>query len=414
MWRFILTVCLLSWSCDGTTVTCKDEKDQAVDWYILYKGPRKGTSTVLTGLSYLYIDPEATVKKMNQINNPRGPLANTLKPLFRSIRSMEPSFGFISYNDQPPGANANVNKFGHSKGLLMVNKVDTGVWLLHSTPQFPYRRNQNQFWPPSGGEKGQIFMCVTFNYKDFKTIGTHLQQIRAFPFEHDIPNDFHQELKDAAEWKEITPPTTFPTLTSKGNQAFKVFSKQVSSDLEVGDLYFTIAKELRSDVYVQTWGCQWDESHAEAGQSVLNIDVVKNALGEWKPPADHSKWCVATDQNKHWTCVGDVNRGQSQYLRFGGALCVNNEKIQQKFLTFAKEHDICPPCRKRRYPECDPHAFSRMLLLLPTLRIADFDTDFLNGTDTGVIIDYDTDFLNGTDAVAFTDTDTQQEPSLMG
>ena len=165
-------------------------------------------------------------------------------------------------------------------------------------------------------------------------------------------------------------------------------------------------------MYVQMWGCQTDESHCDRGKSVLNINAVKNALGQWKPPADHSKWCVATDQNKHWTCIADVNRGESQYLRFGGALCVNNEKIQQKFLTFAKEHDICPESRKRPYPECDPHsvAFSRMQL--PTLAFTDFD--FLNETDTGLIIDYDTDFLNETDAVALTDTDTQKDPSLMG
>ncbi|KAM4528204.1 plancitoxin-1-like [Odontesthes bonariensis] len=342
----------------------------------------------------------------------------------------EPHFGFISYNDQSPGASANTKTFGHSKGLLMVDKSSTGVWLVHSTPQFPYRRNQNKFWPPSGSKNGQIFICVTFEYAEFKAIGKHLQHIRAYPFEHDIPDNFHQELKDAVEWATEAPPTTFPKLTSKGKQDFKIIAKQNSYEQKKGDLYFTIAKEVQSDVYVQVWGCQTDDSHCETGKSVLNINSVKTALGKWDPAADHSKWCVAADQNKHWTCIADVNRGDKQYSRFGGALCVDNEKIQQKFLAFAKDHDKCPAGRKRTYSECNAgsNAFSRMqLFTLPFTDydtdflnetdvgiITDFDTDFLNETDVGIIIDYDTDFLNETDAVASTDADTQKEPSLMG
>ncbi|GLD56874.1 plancitoxin-1-like protein [Lates japonicus] len=50
-----------------------------------------------------------------------------------------------------------------------------------------------------------MFICVTFPYDQFRLIGKHLQYIRAFPFDHDIPSDFHRELTDAANWVQAPP-----------------------------------------------------------------------------------------------------------------------------------------------------------------------------------------------------------------
>lgn len=53
----------------------------------------------------------------------------------------------------------------------MVDSRDYGVWLSHSTPQFPYRKNMNTFWPPSGANNAQTFVCVTLHYNQFGIIG---------------------------------------------------------------------------------------------------------------------------------------------------------------------------------------------------------------------------------------------------
>lgn len=58
--------------------------------------------------------------------------------------------------------------------------------------------------------------------------GNHLQYIRAFPFEHDIPLDFHQELRKAVNWDELQPPNNPQLLRSNGGNDFYSIAKQKS------------------------------------------------------------------------------------------------------------------------------------------------------------------------------------------
>ncbi|XP_067340906.1 plancitoxin-1-like [Channa argus] len=169
--------------------------------------------------------------------------------------------------------------FACSSGVVMVDKTGTGVWLLHSTPQFPYDRDQNNFWPPTGAANAQIFICVTFYYNQFTFKGTHLKYIGVFPFEHD-PLYFHQELRDVVNW-------VHPIL----------------------------------DLLVQTLGCQALRAHSFCKPN-------KQKLGNWKASVDHSKSCVANDPRKHWTCNTYVNRAKTQYDRHGGALGIKNAAIK--------------------------------------------------------------------------------------
>ncbi|KAL2084306.1 hypothetical protein ACEWY4_019824 [Coilia grayii] len=189
MWLFLLTVSLLCWGSDG--IACKNENGVEVDWYILYKEPK--------GLKYISIESTTkTVKEMDKdINDYKGFLAQTLQPLFQN--PMPDNIGFISCNDQPIIKKKNQyikktvpDRFGHSKGVVMVDKTaDSGFWLLHSKPGFPAEKYQNKFWYRGRGnpqnhkkyEKAQTFICVTFKYEAFRMIGEHLQEIRAFPFD---------------------------------------------------------------------------------------------------------------------------------------------------------------------------------------------------------------------------------------
>ncbi|KAM4528092.1 plancitoxin-1-like isoform 2-T2 [Odontesthes bonariensis] len=357
MLRLVLTLSLLYAGCEGQ-VTCRDENNDQKDWYILYKAPKTVPGD---GVKYLYIDSTGATTANKAINDADGILANTLRPIFKPDGSMASNFGFISYNDQHSKCstgtlydgtlNATIDthggqNVGHTKGVVMVENGSTGVWLSHSTPQFPNKRDQNNFWPSTGSANGQTFMCVTFDYDQFDEIGLHLQYIGACPFDKKIPSDFHQSLIDAANGATKTPKTDFVTLKSSGNQIFKGIAKNMDANGQAagGDLYVTITERFQSDVSAQTWGRQVhrDKSFCESGKrKVLNIEDVNTALGAWKASHDHSKWCVATDQNRPLTCIADVNRGKTQYVRRGGALCIEDQTVRDTFQGFVGKVEKC-------------------------------------------------------------------------
>lgn len=55
-------------------------------------------------------------------------------------------------------------------GLLLCNKVQ-GFWMIHSIPKFPPILKDGYGYPFSGRRNGQIGICVTFKYDQYKVIG---------------------------------------------------------------------------------------------------------------------------------------------------------------------------------------------------------------------------------------------------
>ncbi|XP_061085775.1 deoxyribonuclease-2-alpha-like [Conger conger] len=357
MWR-VLTLSLLCWDlCSSEDkITCRDKNGVRVDWYVLYKVPQLNNYG-FTGLEYVYIAPGMS-EWHTSIKDTKGVLAHTLEPL---LKSPTPDCGFISYNDQPPGSNA-LQSFGHSKGVVMMDKT-TGVWLLHSTPDFPYDRKQKVLWPDSGAVNGQTFICVTLPYKTFNEIGKHLLQISAFPFDYNIPDDFHTSLQDVVKRKFAEPKDPFlvQDLTSRGGHKFKSFAKYSSGIEDAKDLYFRIAKILDSDLSVQSWrGSKMDvsdpdsDSDSDCSMEGKVINTVENIVmtvpkgskritASWTDCNDHSKWCVTEDERKPlWTCISDLNRVLSQDERPGGALCIEGSEVRKEFKAFIDYKENCP------------------------------------------------------------------------
>lgn len=354
-WRLVLAVALLCSQSDGT-VPCKNEKGATVDWYILYKLPN--------GLRAFYMDPLVPAGRMIQdISHQSGALAQTLQPYFHQNGNT----GFIVYNDQPPTCSA-MDVFGHSKGLLLIPPpspaTNAGLWLLHSTPKFPYSRESNNFYPDSGQAKAQTFICVSFKYMELIKIGKHLQYINAHVFEAFLPPAIYSYFSEAANKLRVAPdPNTaaqlYHDLTSAGGATFRSFFKKIlksgtSQEDEDGDLYHTIADNIGSNVYVQTFKQPYScESYCPtSGHHVHNVEKVSVSRTEWERGNDHSKWCVS--QNNDWTCFADSNRAVTQYKRRGGALCINLATVNAKFKTFIIESEECPEVpRKCPRPSTD-------------------------------------------------------------
>uniref|UniRef100_A0A8C6SBD8 Deoxyribonuclease-2-alpha n=1 Tax=Neogobius melanostomus TaxID=47308 RepID=A0A8C6SBD8_9GOBI len=209
--------------------------------------------------------------------------------MLRSVRDMPATFGFISYNDQPPGCSSD-KKYGHSKGVVMGDsRTGTALWLPHSTPKFPLRRNPQRFWPLSGNKNAQTFMCVSLTYNDLSAIGTHLQHIRALPFDYDLPGNFPVELRNAVDkvyskshWISLSKDRKVQDLRTRIDQTLmnqgagaelKLIAKR-NAESGAGDLYRQLAEQLdpQGGVKAQSWRCGKDYKYDRA---VFNIKKSK-------------------------------------------------------------------------------------------------------------------------------------------
>ncbi|KAL3977017.1 caspase recruitment domain-containing protein 6 [Sarotherodon galilaeus] len=338
LWMIVLTVGLLGSHCEGA-ISCKNENGDNVDWFILYKKP--------DAFHYVYTDStDQNLKENNKVkpvNHQAGVLAHTLKPYFERLSDFE----FVAYNDQPPKGKEEKEKktvsstYGHSKGVVMMDTTNV-VWLLHSTPNFPAGDESNNFYPDSGKKYAQIFMCVTLKSEHSAQIAQHLKGINAYIFKkhkYDKLKDSSQELRKRPYHKD---------LSSAGSQKFTHFVKQISKkrDPKEGDLYVAIADTLRSNLYIQTWNSDPENTYTtKDGRDLSNIDSVETAAGSWSHGCDHSKWCVS--DSKDWMCVGDSNREPSQFKRPGGALCINSKDVADAFRKIiTKDSSMEPPLKK--------------------------------------------------------------------
>uniref|UniRef100_A0A3B4ZKA9 Deoxyribonuclease-2-alpha n=1 Tax=Stegastes partitus TaxID=144197 RepID=A0A3B4ZKA9_9TELE len=339
--RFLLSVWIFFPGCDSA-VTCRNDKNKPVDWYILYKFP----NTYERGLKYLYMDGSTNGWTLStRIISGYGSLANTLQPLLDFYVKKTEHFGYMLYNDQPPGKGSAPSSFGHSKGVVMLDK-QTGVWLSHSTPRFPASQSKD-FWPSSGNVNAQTFLCVTYPYDRFKQIGVQLKYIHAYSFDSDIPTTFHNELRCVAQrdcYPKKEPWSSIMPLNSVSGRSFLSVAKytRFGDDLYSG-LISNIAKK---NLYVKSWGKLHESlpSNCSIPYHVYNVKDVNLLHVEYvSDTVDHSKWCVAVDGHGAFTCIADMNRETSQTGRGGGAICTDDPVVQRSFYGLIKTYEPCRP-----------------------------------------------------------------------
>ncbi|XP_037325206.2 deoxyribonuclease-2-alpha-like [Pungitius pungitius] len=344
MLELLLSVGILFKGCDSD-VKCRNDNGKEVDWYILYKYPKDGND----GLRYLYMDESTNGWQVSNvaINSASGTLANTLKPLLDFYDRKSEGFGYMLYSDQPPSPKHASSSYGHSKGVVMLDK-QTGVWLSHSTPRFPKYRTKD-FWPTSGAANAQTFMCVTYSYETFMDIGLQIQYIHPYSYDYDIPTTFHNELRCVAQ-RDKCYPTKEPwfrvkTLTSVHGRKFTSIAKytRFGDDLYSG----LVVNTLKNDLYVKSWGKMQTNASLPSNcgpiipHDVYNVESIKIPKTKitFKDTSDHSKWCVTCVGD--WTCIADLNRQKSQMKRGGGALCIENYTVAEAFRDMIDSYEEC-------------------------------------------------------------------------
>ncbi|XP_018397926.1 PREDICTED: plancitoxin-1 isoform X2 [Cyphomyrmex costatus] len=363
MMFLLLCISILFLTCNAENARCKDENNQIVDWYVLYKLPKISESSnpvIRNGTAYLYMTNN-TVAKGWQLSTKIISAKNsipgiTLASLYNDSIASETFW--VLYNDDPPNRPVNA-KYGHTKGVVMTNKQE-GFWLIHSVPNYPpvpnsgndtKRGNQSEYdYPTSGMNNGQSFLCISVDDDQFDIIGRQLMYNQIITYRKNIPATFvamFPILTAAANQKRIreAPFISKTMLKSSGGVEFVSFAK---SDKWQKDLYDEfVAPTLKTDLFAETWlngrGRLPSDCEQVKVYNIVSINLASVNI-DFKSSRDHSKWAVAVQgkTNKTWTCIGDINRADTQYIRGGGTVCFNNRKVWNNYRKAVNDVEQCP------------------------------------------------------------------------
>ncbi|XP_015228389.1 PREDICTED: deoxyribonuclease-2-alpha-like [Cyprinodon variegatus] len=355
---------------DASPISCYNDQGEAVDWFYLYKLPKeRGQKYKHGGDTYLLLDKgsEGWTEGKVTVNDTTGALGRTVGQLYPQEKNSE--LAYILYNDQKPvgqfgdrWTESSGNGRGHTKGMVLLDK-NQGFWLVHSTPHFPPEQREGVFYyPGSGVNNGQNFICVTYPLKRFQTIGEQLQINQPNVYDCDVPESFaslvpalaavcNKNLPSSQSFSPVkTASNRSVTLTSKGGTNFISFAKGAKFD---DDLYHSwVAPALRSDLLVQFWVRSTGilPSNCSLGWKVLDIKLINpGQTFPFKATQDHSKWAVSPKAASGgsrgggggWVCVGDINRNEAEERRGGGTVCLQDPVVWKAYRSAALQCEAC-------------------------------------------------------------------------
>ncbi|XP_043275036.1 plancitoxin-1 isoform X2 [Venturia canescens] len=355
---------------------CRDEDNEPVDWFVMYKIPKIRESSlpdVREGISYLYITDKTvgTGWKLStkDVTSKNSIPARTLAPLYNDKLSSK--LLWVMYNDQPPDGRANAN-YGHAKGVVMTNG-ESGFWLIHSVPGFPLIPNSGESrrrritlndtteaedkvpegeygYPDTGRTNGQSFMCISVNSDQIDVISQQLMYNQIIVYRKNLPESTangYPSFVDASNQVRIRDPpyNKKAVIRSTLGLEFTSFAKSDKWQRELYDDF--VGPQLNSDLLVESWQNGRGKLPSECnGSRVLNIESInlREANVVFTSTHDHSKWAVSMTNGKHgnWVCVGDINRAETQFSRGGGTVCLKSPDLWKYYRNVVNDMEPCP------------------------------------------------------------------------
>ncbi|XP_035824235.1 plancitoxin-1 isoform X2 [Aplysia californica] len=345
---FLFVLCFST----GFCLQCLDNDGKAVDWYSVYKYPRVRSPKSLIfkeGLAFVYLDvrnPQWELSK-TPINATGNAVYNTLQQIYKSKGE---SIMYMMYNDEhPEGLETDHN--GHTKGVVAFDRT-SGFWMIHSSPKFPPARKFSYNW--TAHDNGQTVLCISFPFKQLQNIGTQLLYNEPTIYDYVLPADFARDfpvLKKVIDRQHpLGPPwSSVLKLSSLGGETFVSFAKSYKFGADLYDAL--VAPTLKNDLLVETWlrteGTKLP-SNCSAHYKVFKVTGI-SLPGPvfFKETKDHAKWAASYVKNVSnmssvpWTCIGDINRMESQFHRGGGTVCLQNLGMWKAFNNSVNSFDSC-------------------------------------------------------------------------
>ncbi|XP_026970333.1 deoxyribonuclease-2-beta isoform X2 [Sagmatias obliquidens] len=312
----------------ATTISCRNEEGEAVDWFTFYKLPkRQDKESRETGVEYLYLDSATRSWRRSKqlMNTTKSVLGRTLQQLYEAHASEDNNTAYLIYNDGVPKSMNYSRKYGHTK-----------------VPEEGYE------YPPTGRRNGQTGICITFKYNQYEAIDSQLLVCNPNVYSCSIPVTFHQELVHMPQLCARSSSSEIPgrhltTLQSAQGQKFLHFAK---SDYFLDDIFAAwMAQRLKTHLLTETWQRKRQElpSNCSLPYHVYNVKAIKlSRQSYFSSYQDHAKWCISQKGTKNrWTCIGDLNRSPHQAFRSGGFICTQNQHIYQAFQGLVLYYENC-------------------------------------------------------------------------
>jgi deoxyribonuclease-2 len=331
-----LAALLVSYVSARNPFSCQNHLGQPVDWYVMYKIPHLGTSTiplVADGVALLYMDQFTNGQWLQlnvSVNDTNQPFGYTLQQLYDY--ETQPDVFHMMYNDEWPDGQT-TSDYGHCKGVLTFDYV-SGFWLIHSVPKFP--TDISYSYPSSGTKYGQTALCVTLSYAALNDIGNQLMYYEPWIYSSAIPLNMSEQnplIQNVLDKKYITsaPYNNEFSFRSLGGVKFMNFAKHKKWGK---DIYFDfVAPTLDQALYTETWqdGSGDLPSNCSDSFPVYNIKYVNlTSTINFSDGDDHSKWAVSP-YGGQYVCIGDVNRQSGQFKRGGGTMCFDDPLVWNTF-----------------------------------------------------------------------------------
>jgi len=272
----------------------------------------------------------------------KGALSYTLKQLYQNTSEVS----YILYNDETPDEKESSTK-AHAKGVLLLNDQG-GIWLVHSTPRFPnYVVDGYQGFPENEITYGQTFLCMTLGIKQFSAISKALLIDYPLIYDHYVSASVASAVPEfstlANGGRDKSTNTSVVSITSNGGRAFTLFAKTAYWGKGLYD--DLVAPYFRQSLYVESWGRPLMPSTCTPSYpyDTMNVLAVNYEDIIWfAETKDHSKWAVTVSSSGgYWSCVGDINRMDSQASRGGGTVCLNFQLLYKSLYMMIDNVEAC-------------------------------------------------------------------------
>ncbi|GFU24909.1 plancitoxin-1 [Nephila pilipes] len=339
-------------------ISCRNEKNEDVDWFIVYKLPaidgEKRGSYLERGVAYAYITSDTSkewILSSLSIESKKSMLGRTLKG-FRDELDKGTDVAYLFYNDKAPETEKST--VGHLKGYLAFDE-ESGVWMIHSIPKFT-KSDEHEF-PSNARPNGQIAMCITFATESLNDICQHLLFCNPNIYDYDISKSIKQNLdinsqslfSERPNFIRKAPFEKQTSLVSLDNQEFIGFAKDNQEEVDIySDI---IGPNLGEDLIVESWrrgaGGVLDPS-CEDSNTVIDVMTINMTVKNRKKgiyftyTQDHSKWAISQDDESDLVCIADLNRMESQAKRGGGAICLFSGSLRKAFKSIIDSISLCP------------------------------------------------------------------------